>query len=64
VDRLNFFTKASPVFMNILMAVGAVYRIDTPYFSIMDHQRPRSGKSGEPSYSMLVAPRQSGPYTT
>src|SRR4051812_9543247 len=50
-----------PHFMNVRMAVGAQYRIVTPYFSMIDHQRSLSGKSGVPSYITLVAPLQSGP---
>src|ERR1044072_7217768 len=36
--------------MNARMAVGAVYRIVTRYFSMIDHQRSLSGQSGAPSY--------------
>src|SRR3954451_4269926 len=34
-----------PHFMKVRMAVGAQYRIVTPYFSMMDHHRSLSGKS-------------------
>src|SRR3954468_14915754 len=50
-----------PHFMNVRMAVGAQYRIVTPYFSMIDHHRSLSGKSGVPSYITPVAPLQSGP---
>src|SRR3954451_5208555 len=52
-----------PHFMNVRMAVGAQYRMLTPYRSMIDHQRSLSGKSGVPSYITLVAALQSGPYT-
>ncbi len=38
-----------PVFMKERIAVGAEYRIVTPCFSTMSHQRPGSGVSGVPS---------------
>ncbi len=38
-----------PVFMKERIAVGAAYRIVTPCFSTMSHQRPGSGVSGVPS---------------
>src|ERR1700730_3917395 len=52
-----------PHFMNVRMAVGAVYRMLTPYFSTIEQKRSLSGKSGEPSYITHVAPLASGPYT-
>src|SRR5437588_7022786 len=33
-----------PHFMKVRMAVGAQYRMVTPYFSMIDHQRSLSGK--------------------
>src|SRR5437588_7793508 len=50
-----------PHFMNVRIAVGAQYKIVTPYFSTIDHQRSLSGKSGVPSYITPVAPLHSGP---
>src|SRR4051812_26204738 len=50
-----------PHFMNVRMAVGAQYKMVTPYFSISDHHRSLSGKSGVPSYITLVAALHSGP---
>ena len=47
--------------MNARMAVGAVYRMVTPYVSINDQNRSRSGQSGAPSYMRTVAPLASGP---
>src|SRR4051794_32141024 len=38
-----------PHFMNVRMAVGAVYRIVTPYFSATAHKRSLPGVSGVPS---------------
>src|SRR4026209_2264537 len=35
--------------MNARIAVGAVYRIVTRYFSMIDHHRSLSGQSGAPS---------------
>src|SRR5579859_7778016 len=52
-----------PQRMNVRMAVGAVYRMVTPYFSTIDQERSLSGKSGDPSYITQVAPLASGPYT-
>src|SRR3954463_11715982 len=52
-----------PHFMKVRIAVGAQYRIVTPYFSMIDHHRSLSGKSGVPSYITPVAPLASGPYT-
>ncbi len=53
-----------PHFMKARMAVGAVYRMVTPCRSMMSQKRSFSGQSGAPSYSITVAPRASGPYTT
>src|SRR3954447_22590385 len=50
-----------PHFMNVRMAVGAVYRIVTPYFSATAHSRSLPGVSGVPSYITDVAPLVSGP---
>src|SRR3954451_23104547 len=54
---------ASPHFMNVRIVVGAVYRIEILYFSIMFHQRCSSGVLGVPSYMNDVARLASGPYT-
>jgi len=53
----------SPKRIRPRMAVGAVYRMLIPYFSIMDHQRLGYGYVGAPSYMKEVAPMRSGPYT-
>src|SRR5688500_11970361 len=50
-----------PHFMKVRIAVGAVYRMVTPYFSAIDHKRSLSGVSGVPSYMTEVAPFASGP---
>src|SRR5215207_4966342 len=50
-----------PHFMNVRMAVGAVYRMLTLYRSMIDHHRSFWGKSGLPSYITDVAPLASGP---
>jgi hypothetical protein len=52
---------SSPHFMNVRITVGAVYRIVTPYFWMISHQRPRCGVSGVPSYMTEVARFESGP---
>jgi hypothetical protein len=49
-----------PHFMNVRIAVGAVYRMVTLYFSMSSHQRPWWGESGVPSYMTWVAPLMSG----
>src|SRR5437773_5304195 len=56
-------TNSAPHFMNVRIAVGAQYRIETLYFSMIDHQRSLSGKSGVPSYMTPVEPFASGPNT-
>ncbi len=61
--RSNFAGMSSPHFMNVRMAVGAVYRIVTPYFCTISQKRPWCGVSGVPSYMTCVAPFASGPYT-
>src|SRR5665213_2274524 len=53
--------SSAPHFMNVRMAVGAQYRMVTPYRSMIDHQRSRPGVSGVPSYITEVAPLASGP---
>src|SRR5262249_49072388 len=55
---------STPHFIKARIAVGAVYRIDTAYFSTSRQNRSGSGKLGAPSYIRLVAPLASGPYTT
>src|SRR2546427_6372227 len=54
---------SGPHFMNVRIAVGAQYRIETLYFSMIDHQRSLSGKSGVPSYMTPVVPFASGAKT-
>src|SRR5438876_1817853 len=63
-ERMScFWTYSGPHFMNVRIAVGAQYRIETLYFSMIDHQRSLSGKSGVPSYMTPVTPFASGPNT-
>src|SRR3954447_965317 len=62
-DRSCAFGTSSPHFMNVRIVVGAVYRIEIFYFSIMFHQRCSSGLFGTPSYMNDVARLASGPYT-
>src|SRR5690606_20304659 len=44
--RSNCAGMASPHFMNVRIAVGAVYRMLTLYFSMISHQRPSCGVLG------------------
>src|SRR5688572_26073021 len=60
-DRSNFAGMSSPHFMNVRIAVGAVYRMVTLYLSTSSQKRPRCGVSGVPSYMSWVAPLDSGP---
>src|SRR6185436_7188326 len=59
--RSCFFGHSFPHFMNARMAVGAVYKMVTPYFSIIRQKRSGSGQFGAPSYMRLVAPLASAP---
>src|SRR5947209_1463813 len=54
-DRSCAFGMSAPHFMNVRIVVGAVYRIEILYFSIMLHQRCSSGLFGTPSYMNDVA---------
>src|SRR5690554_5686716 len=47
--RSNFAGIDSPHFMKVRIAVGAVYRMVTLYFSMISHQRPSCGVLGVPS---------------
>src|ERR1035437_5137403 len=49
-DRSHLPGTSSPHFMKVRIAVGAVYKTVTPYFSMISHQRPWCGLSGVPSY--------------
>src|SRR4051794_31494716 len=60
-ERSRDAGHSAPHFMNVRIAVGAVYRIVTPYFSTICQSRSLSGKSGVPSYRTLVAPLARGP---
>src|SRR5215471_19123433 len=63
-DDMSCFSAYSvPQRMNARIAVGAVYRIETRCFSMIDHQRSLSGQSGAPSYITPVVWFASGPYT-
>src|SRR5215216_5838672 len=55
-DRSWRFGCSSPCFMNARMAVGAQYRIETLYSSMISHQRSHVGVSGVPSYMTPVVP--------
>src|SRR6476620_4416565 len=59
-DRSDLAGISLPHFMKVRMAVGAVYRMETLYFSTISHQRPWCGESGVPSYITWVAPFRSG----
>ena len=50
-----------PQRMKVRMAVGAVWKMVTPYFSTMRHRRSLSGQSGVPSYITWVTPLAMGP---
>src|SRR3954454_25365929 len=60
-ERSCAFGTSSPHFMNVRIVVGAVYRIEILYFSIISHQRCSSGLLGTPSYMNDVARLASGP---
>src|SRR3954469_26076818 len=60
-ERLCFSAHSRPHFMCGVSAVGAVYRMSTLFLSMIDHQRPGSGKFGTPSYITPVVPLHSGP---
>ena len=62
-DRSCLAGSWSPHFMNVRIAVGAVYMIVTPYFSTISQNRSSAGWFGTPSYITCVAPLASGPYT-
>ena len=50
VERFDLFGYSSPHFIQVLIKVGAVYKILTLYFSINSKIRPLLGVSGVPSY--------------
>src|SRR5206468_10016475 len=56
LERSQRFGYASPHFMKVRIAVGAVQMIVIPYFSTMRQKRSLSGQSGVPSYMTVVAP--------
>src|SRR6185437_11978628 len=60
-DMSNWAGISSPHFMNVRIAVGAVYSRVTLYFWTSSQNRPRCGVSGVPSYMSWVAPLDSGP---
>src|SRR4051812_16026818 len=60
-ESSNFAGMSSPHFMNVRIAVGAVYSSVTRYFSMISHHRPWWGVSGVPSYMTCVAPFDIGP---
>ena len=60
-DRSNFSGCSSPHFMNVRIAVGAVYKMLTRYFSTSSQNRPWCGVSGVPSYITWVARFANGP---
>ncbi|RPK55662.1 hypothetical protein EES44_27995 [Streptomyces sp. ADI96-15] len=61
LERSYLAGMSSPHFMNVRMAVGAVYSSVTPYFWTFSQNRPWCGVSGVPSYMTWVAPLASGP---
>ena len=48
-DKSDAFGNSSPHFIQVRIKVGAVYKIVTPYFSIISKIRPFVGESGVPS---------------
>ena len=54
---------SAPHFMNVRIAVGAQYRMETLYFWMISHQRPWCGVSGVPSYRTDVVALARAPYT-
>ncbi len=60
-DRSWASGSCDPHFMNARMAVGAVYRIVTPYLATMLQKRSLPGWSGAPSYITDVVRFASGP---
>src|SRR5437764_7369467 len=62
-DRSCLPAYSGPHFMWVRMAVGAVYRMVTPYRSAMSHHRSFSGYTGVPSYITPVVALARGPYT-
>ena len=60
-ERSCWAGMSSPHFMNVLIAVGAQYRMVTPYLAAISHQRPLCGVSGVPSYITVVARFVNGP---
>src|SRR5699024_12451015 len=60
-DKSCLAVMSRPHRMNVRILVGAQYRIVTPYFSTISHQRPRWGVSGVPSYKTDVVAFASGP---
>src|SRR5699024_12717102 len=63
-DRSYSPGMSAPHFIIVRMAVGAVYRIVTPYFCTISHQRPLCGPSGVPAYTSRVAPVTGGAVVT
>src|SRR6476646_2211865 len=61
LDRSCLAGSSDPHFMNVRIAVGAVYSTVTPYFSTIAQKRSLPGKLGTPSYITVVAPLASGP---
>src|SRR5918912_2503811 len=61
LDRSCLFGHSSPHLMKARMAVGAVYRMLTRYFSTIAQKRSSRGWLGAPSYMTTVAPLHSGP---
>ncbi len=61
LERSYLAGMSAPHFMNVRMAVGAVYSSVTPYFWTISQNRPWCGVSGVPSYMTWVAPLASGP---
>src|SRR6478735_2990030 len=61
LDRSCLAGSSDPHFMNVRIAVGAVYSTVTPYFSTIAQKRSLPGKLGTPSYITVLAPLASGP---
>ncbi|MNT60896.1 hypothetical protein D3C72_1985070 [compost metagenome] len=63
LERSYLCSHAGSCFFSTRMAVGAENITVTLYFSTSCHQMPASGRIGSPSYTSVVMPFSSGPYT-
>ena len=56
-----FSTGSGPHFMNIRIAVGEVWKIETPFSRAIFQMMSLDGQSGAPSNMIDVVPSESGP---